>query len=195
MVSNYRLISWRKVLATAVLVAAVVGCSSVRPYESRASWVLRQNAVPQYFATYDVFYVYPAQSEESVWMSKAGASTLYDDAKHRLCEVLGKKVRVFSPCVRESAAVQDTAEALRHYLVSYHDEGRPFQVVVEGRDEAFVEALRKEMGKKFSAKNGFIALHREDRFDFGPELTRKLSDEVRQRAMCLTWGQPVKEEN
>lgn len=193
MILKHRLQSWRKVLATVALVAAVVGCSSVRPYESRASWVMRQNAVPQYFATYDVFYVYPAQNEETVWVSKAGATALYDDVKQRLCGTLGKKVRVFAPCLRESMAVVDAAESLRYYLANYHDAGRPFHVLIEGRDEAFAAAFQKEAGKRVTSKYGCVSLRSEERFDFGSKLTLELSEEVRQRALSLTWGQSVKE--
>lgn len=195
MTSDYRLILWRKVLTAVALTVAVVGCSSVRPYASRSSWVMRQNAVPQYFAAYDVFYVYPVQPEESVWASKAGATALYDDVKQRACGALGKRVRVFAPCVRESAAATDAAEALAHYLKSYHDAERPFHVLLEGRDEAFEAAFRKEAGKKLSEGTGFVSLQSAERFEFGPELTLQLSEAVRQRALTKTWGQSIREAN
>lgn len=49
------------IAAEVVLLAGIlVGCKTPpSPYVSVENWVIRQNAVPSYFADYDVLFLYP----------------------------------------------------------------------------------------------------------------------------------------
>ena len=111
----------------AAVASVFTGCISSQKkalYYSMDNWVIRQNAVPRYFAVYDVFYVYPTMLDNSrVTYLNWSKPPLYDDIynytstqtteifdtaanmKHKgeraASFEVGSKVRVFAPFVHQ----------------------------------------------------------------------------------------------
>lgn len=179
----------RVVASVAIAVGAMTltGCFAPSPYAYRDNWAFRQNAVPQYFSDFDAFYIHTKQVGETDWMEKAKAVEMYDIVKHTIQEPLGKKVRVFAPCVRESHAVEDAVAALDYYLDTYHDKGRFFVVLVDGRDSAFVEQFQEQASGLLKTGNGFIGSMSRDKLCLDHEATTSLWSAVRRRRMRSTW--------
>lgn len=109
-----------------VALSLLSGCSMFNKgvYYSIDNWVIRDNAVPRYFALYDVFYVYPSMIDnpeitylnwskgtisDMIYSFVTSQTTdIFDTAKqasHRdhaqRAEDVGRKVRVFSPFVHQ----------------------------------------------------------------------------------------------
>lgn len=168
------------------LVAAVsAGCSAPSPYSYMDNWAVRQNAVPRYFAAYDVFYVYPTllRDEDMTlmnWTRKDIAIQVYDYVKFQTIDVFGKKARVFAPFIHQldaesyarilenppedfvktelSVGILNTVEALQYYLKNYHSEGRPYILVGQGQGAVdLYEAMR--LCEKVTPENGFVAAY------------------------------------
>ncbi len=173
---------------TVLALVVLAGCGTP-PYEFRDNWAFRQNSVPQYFARYDVFYIYPKRFDEADWFDREVAIFLYDDVKHRIQGVFGKKVRVFSPLVHESKAAEECAEALEYYLDHYHDPQRPFIVLVEGRDDDFVEEFRDEASGVLKAKKGLVAFARTNDFSAETTWVESFSAAVRRRRILISWNE------
>lgn len=144
-----------RVVARAFVLALLAGCLTPRsPYFHVENWVVRQNAVPTYFAAYDVLFVAPG--EEPSATRRHGRVTAQTQA-------FGRGARVFAPVVRaapEAEAVRETAEAVRFYLQTYHPEGRPYVLV--GAGDAGARALAgalAELGSAVSPDDGLVAAY------------------------------------
>ena len=146
----------RGVGLAAILVAMAVGCAH-QPYVHVDTWLMRDNAVPQYFAKYDVFFIHRASSDWELHNSRMVA--LYDYLKLRVKEPFGRKVRVFAPLLHDDVAVEESELALSLYLDTFHDDGRPYAVLIEGRDEKFVTNFIDACESKMDRKNGFAFFH------------------------------------
>ena len=155
----------------AALVAALVaGCSTPpSPYCSVENWVIRQNAVPSYFAAYDVIYVYPAlarsadrRSDASADWSPAALSKLHDFISTRTEKAFGRKVRVFAPIIHrtgDEAAVRETQEAIRFYLENYHQPERPYVLVAHPSGADCLYAALESFDGLVSPRGGFVAAY------------------------------------
>lgn len=117
---------------------ALAGCSSKPgPYSNVDNWLIRQNAVPPYFAEYDVFY-----AARDLYVPVDYPVALYDYTYAQTVDKFGKKVRIFAPLLHDAADVETSVE---HYLDHYHGGKRHFVFVGEGKGG--------ELLKAFAAKN------------------------------------------
>ena len=171
-----------------------VGCASTpSPYFYVKNWVIRENAVPSYFAEYDLIFIYPriARSGDRLPDLPADRLTLsyaHDFAEYLTQEAFGKKVRVFAPVVHRTedslyarllaektedwddteaeAAIEEVVEVIRFYLKTYHAPKRPY--VLLGHDQGSVllyEAL-KELEGEVRPDDGFVAAYLPELPDF-----------------------------
>lgn len=183
--SRSRLLS---VLSVCAIALALSGCFGLSPYTWRDNWVIRQNDVPQYFADYDIFYVYAPRTDEAGWLERQPAIEMYDSVKRRVQEPFGKKVRVFCPCLRESEAVEDAVDALAFYLNTYHDPGRSFIVMIEGRDADFRARFRDEASGSLKPKVGCIGIADRDELVVDSDFVMRVGNAVRRRKIRATWN-------
>lgn len=139
----------------ALVLGLLAGCSTPpSPYSHVENWVVRQNAVPTYFAAYDVIFVAPGTEPSAT--RRYGRVTAQTQS-------FGRGARVFAPLVRavtEAESVRETAEAIRFYLETYHPEGRPYVFVGAGESgaRALAGAL-EELGTTVSPDAGFVAAY------------------------------------
>ena len=171
-----------------------VGCASTpSPYFYVKNWVIRENAVPSYFAEYDLIFIYPriARSGDRLPDLPADRLTLsyaHDFAEYLTQEAFGKKVRVFAPVIHRTedslyarllaektedwddteaeAAIEEVVEVIRFYLKTYHAPKRPY--VLLGHDQGSVllyEAL-KELEGEVRPDDGFVAAYLPELPDF-----------------------------
>lgn len=130
----------------AALALLIVGCNSARPYYNIDNWYVRQNAVPQYFARYDVFYLHP-----EFYVGMVQSISNHDYTVKYTSDLFGKKVRIFAPLCRKA---EDAEEALEWYLDNYHDSGRPFVFIGEGEGRKMLKPLIED-----SWKQGLVSYH------------------------------------
>ncbi len=173
-------------LLSAVLFALIAtGCSSVSPYDYMDNWVIRQNAVPGYFADFDVIYIYPSTVSNSKdlilnWKKEKYAEEIFEFTRFQTSEVFGKKVRIFAPFVHQTSeqeyqkltssnlegwrhtaianGIEDTIEAIRYYLKKYHTPGRPYILLGEGQGAVDLYYAMKEC-TDINTQNGFVAAY------------------------------------
>jgi hypothetical protein len=162
----------KRIIHLSVLAAGLsfAGCIGGRgPYYNVDSWYVRQNAVPQYFAPYDVFYMF---------------SEPYDDGKMSITnrdftvkqtELFGKKVRVFAPLCRDA---DDAETALDWYLDNYHDPDRPFVFLGEGEGAKLLEPLIDGARGK-GLVGSFLSEERTPDGFVTPELVDRINERVR----------------
>ena len=178
------------------ITAAVCGCSSPSPYEHRNNWVVRDNATPQYFADYDVFLLFTPKPERYDFANKEAISSLYDELYGNFVTNFGKKVRIFSPLLRQGSEINDAGLAIEQYLDHYHDPGRHYVILIEGRDAAFEREFRGELAKYLKPKYGFTLLKSEDKFNIDSNFTVRVGNAVYRRKIKATWGvDNLEEEN
>lgn len=181
----------RLALGAALAFGVAAGCSSPpSPYRSVANWAIRQNAVPSYFAAYDVLFIYPyvlcsADRGADAPSDRAAAAALHDCASFLTEEVFGRTARVFAPVVHRTAparfaaaaasadgvealraaaapSVRETVEAIRFYLKTYHEKGRPYVLLGHGQGAfCLYEALRRLDGE-IAPEDGFVAAYLPD---------------------------------
>ena len=97
---------------TAVVVLLASGCAT-SPYEFGTNWLIRENDIPQYYSTFDLFYIGKAP---------AGYGDTHDIqfnwTKTHTNDIFGRGVRVFAPVIPDSNA-ESVAAALKYYLNKY----------------------------------------------------------------------------
>ena len=171
-----------------------VGCSSTpSPYSYVKNWVIRENAVPSYFAEYDLIFIYPrlarsGDRQPDLPANRLTLSFAHDFSAYLTQEAFGKKVRVFAPVVHRTedsvyakllaektedwddteveVAIAEVVEVLRYYLETYHMEKHPY--VLLGHDQGSVllyEAL-KELEGEVRPDDGFVAAYLPELPDF-----------------------------
>lgn len=114
-----------------------VGCvSRPDPYSFVDNWLIRQNAVPPYFAEYDVFY-----AARELYEPVDYPVDLYDYAYAQTVEMFGKKVRIFAPLIHDAG---DVEAAVEHYLGHYHRGKRHFVFLGEGKGGELLKAYAEE---------------------------------------------------
>lgn len=156
------------------------------PYREFDSWALRQNAIPRYFAKFDVFYLAPTFREESSamenqWRYQQFREQLYNYSNFHLVQQGGNTIRFFVPFVHQlplaesrqallnspkenaanpklEAAIEDAVQAFRHYYHSYHRGNRPFFIAGQGQGALLAyEVLRR--CPEIRPENGFVAAY------------------------------------
>ena len=150
--------------AIVVLAMVVSGCSSISPYDYADNWLIRENDIPQYYSTFDLFYI-------------GEAPAIYGDThevqlnwvKTHTNDIFGNRVRVFAPAAypwNEEKAIA----ALQYYLDHFHQEGHPFVLMAEGKfADLLYQAIRENA--KVIPENGFIAAYL-------PDMTPKSTEEI-----------------
>lgn len=131
-------------LAGMVLVGA---CNVPKPYYAIDNWYIRNNARPQYFAKYDVFYYHPEYHH-------AGRMNItnHDFAVKQTTDLFGKKVRVFAPLCHD---LKDAQDAFDWYIDNYHDPEQPFVMLGEGEGGKMLLELLEDI----SNENSFVSAH------------------------------------
>ena len=170
-----------------VVAVATSGCSSVRvPYGHIENWIIRQNAVPCYFAEYDVIYIWPTIERSAVRDSdasfdKKAVSFRRDLVAFMTTDALGNKARVFAPIVHEmdkdlyasleeakqddwsetdaAPSVEEVVEVIRFYLETYHPEGRPYFLVGHGQGAMMIYEALKELDDEVTPEDGCVAVY------------------------------------
>ncbi len=175
----------KKTIFAVVLVLVLTGCSGVSPYSFMDNWVIRGNAVPAYFAEFDLIYIYPStvvNGKEKLldWNRNGYAGEIFEFSRFQTSEVFGGKVRIFAPFVRQTGeeeylaiasgdmkkwqdtllapGVNDTVNALRYYLDNYHTPGRPYILLGEGQGAVDLYYAMKECGS-VTPEEGFVAAY------------------------------------
>lgn len=187
--------SMKKIIQIAANVALfaglLAGCATPpSPYVSVENWVIRQNAVPAYFAAYDVIFLYPyigrsADRLPSVPSDRASAAYLHDFTAFVTQEPFGKKVRVFAPIVHRTkdgefaaltadegndgwlktaagASIRETIEAIRYYLTTYHQPGHPYILLGHAQGSLYLYEALREMSDEIRPEDGFVAAYLPD---------------------------------
>ena len=170
-----------------VVAVAASGCSSVRvPYGHIENWIIRQNAVPCYFADYDVIYIWPtiersAVRDSDVNFDKKAVSARRDLVSFMTTDALGNKARVFAPIVHEmnrdlyasleeaglddwsetdaAPSIEEVVEAIRFYLETYHPDGRPYVLVGHGQGSMMIYEALKELDDDVTPEDGCAAVY------------------------------------
>ena len=153
-------------LIAAAAVLFVSGCAT-SPYEYGTNWLIRENDIPQFYSTFDLFYIGKAP---------AGYGDTHDIqfnwTKTHTNDIFGRGVRVFSPEIQKPD-VDNVAQALEFYLDNFHKKGHPFVLLAEGRAaDLLYKAMQKTGG--LTVKNGFIAAYLPD---MTPKTAAQIADD------------------
>lgn len=143
--------------AVAVMLAVLATGCIYQPYGDVHTWLMRDNAIPQYFANYDIFFVHRAGFDWEIHDTRVVA--LYDSLKMNVKEPFGRHVRVFAPLLHDDVDIQESELALGYYLDTFHDDGRPFVIFVEGRDANFVTNFFDACESMLNRENGYAYFH------------------------------------
>ena len=175
-------------LVSFAAVVAASGCSTeVRvPYGHVENWIIRQNAVPCYFAEYDVLYIWPSVERSAVRDSdinfdKEAVSFRRDLVSFLTTDAFGNKARVFAPIVHEMdrdlyasleqagladwsetdarPSVEEVVEVIRFYLETYHREGRPYVLIGHGQGSLMIYEALKELDDEVTPEDGCVAVY------------------------------------
>ena len=173
-------------LAIASVVAGCLTSEPEVPYGHVDNWVIRQNAVPCYFAEYDVIYIWPYISrsgdrDSDLDSDKANAAFQRDLTDFMTVDAFGNKARVFAPiihrmksidyAIREAEAcddwsgteaapsVEEVVNAIRFYLKSYHPEKRPYVMIGHGQGSMLIYEALKVLGTEVSPQDGCVAVY------------------------------------
>lgn len=169
----------------AILALWMVSCATETPYSSMSGWVMRQNAIPRYFAPYDIFFIPPSvisarDDKPREWTRQKETERIYNFVYYQLSEQFGTKVRFFVPLIhhleREEAehyldappetfretpfepVIENTVEAFRYYLKNYHVPGRPFIIAGQGQGALAAYEMMKRC-HEITPENGFVAAY------------------------------------
>ena len=128
------------------------GCAIDSPYDYGDNWLIRENDIPLYYSTFDLFYIGKAPADYGV-----SHDVQFNWAHTHTNDIFGRGVRVFSPKVPQ-ADVENVTAALEYYLDHFHQKGHPFVLLAEGKAaELLYQAMRKCSG--ITVDNGFIAAY------------------------------------
>ncbi len=156
------------------------GCIGGRgPYYNIDSWYVRQNAVPQYFAGYDVFYMFP-ETYDSGKMSISNR-----DFAVKQTGLFGNKVRVFAPLCRDA---EDAETAFDWYLDNSHDPDRPFVFLGEGAGAKMLEPL-VDCARRNGLVGSYLVQERVPNGFVTQELVDQINERVREHLHRLEWGE------
>ena len=153
-------------LTAAAAVLLLNGCA-LSPYEYGTNWLIRENDIPQYHSTFDLFYIGKAPADYG-----DTHVVQFNWAKTHTNDIFGRGVRVFSPEIAKPD-VDNVAEALEFYLENFHKAGHPFILLAEGKA---ADVLYKAMLKtsNITVENGFIAAYLPDMM---PKTAAQIADD------------------
>lgn len=141
---------YRFLIAASVL--TLFGCAMESPYDYGDNWLIRENDIPQFYSTFDLFYIGKAPS-----IYGESHDVQFNWAHTHTNDIFGRGVRVFSPKLRQPDA-ENVAEALEYYLTHFHQTGHPFVLLGEGKAaELLYQAMLECSG--VTVDNGFIAAY------------------------------------
>ena len=167
------------------LLLFTVSCGAPNPYSTMDGWILRQNAIPRYFAEYDIFLIPPSLFEEGetddpAWSKQKENERIYNFVHCQISEYFGRKVRFFVPQVHRlsrseagkilvsppeewestefSYAIHNTLESFKFYYKNYHCIKRPFIIIGYGQGAAAAYEMMKRM-PEIRPENGFVAAY------------------------------------
>lgn len=164
---QYRQIVLTAATATAVALLCSAGCSTVSPYDYADNWLIRENDIPQFHATYDLFYLGEAPTGYGNTRRDC-----FNWAKTHTSDTFGNRVRVFAPRI-SNPDVKKTVAALQYYLDHFHQKNHPFILLAEGKfADLIYQAMRKVSG--LSVENGFVAAYLPD---MTPRSTNEIADD------------------
>ena len=183
------------ILSLCTLACLFTSCATP-PYEYMDNWIIRQNAVPRYFADFDVIYIVPTmfQNPDHIhmnWSKPPLAQDVCDYIKTITTDVFSNKARIFAPFIHQveyksfmewlpllplddyedtslEAGINDTLAAMEYYFKHFHASKRPFIIIGHGQGaiDAY-EAMKRCSDIK--PENGFVAAY----FVGIPRLTRQ----------------------
>lgn len=145
------------IVAVMAVLFACCGCTSLSPYDYAENWLIRENDIPKYYSTFDLFYIgkVPADYGDTHEIQ-------FNWTKTHTNDIFGRGVRVFAPNFHK-LEVQYVRDALQYYLEHFHTEGHPFVLLAEGKDaDLLYEAMQEVSG--LTAQNGFVAAYLPDMF-------------------------------
>ena len=83
------------VMAAMICAAMFSGCSSVSPFDYGNNWLIRENDIPQFYSTFDLFYIGKAPAEYG-----DNHDIQFNWTKTHTNDIFGRGVRVFAPEIR-----------------------------------------------------------------------------------------------
>ena len=164
----------------------LAGCGTPSPYSYVKNWVIRANAVPSYFAEYDVIFIYPRISRSADRLpdlppDRVTLSFVHDYAAFVTEEAFGKKARVFAPVIHRTEdsvfarllaegtddwmetearpSIDETVEAIRFYLENYHEERRPYILLGHDQGSILVYEAVKRLEGTVRPDDGCVAVY------------------------------------
>lgn len=173
-------------LVTLVGLIFLVGCNTVDrrptdPYYIITNWYVRENARPQYSATFDVFYLHPA-----LYDSEEISQKNLDYTMNNTSYVFGKEARIFAPLCHD---LEDCKRAFQWYYNNYHSPKRPIVFIGEGEGAKLLEALLSK-----SKPDGMVLAKLSPEKVEGnyvtPEMVAEIDEEVRKYLYAMKWNTP-----
>ena len=173
-------------LAVAGVLAGCWTSSPEIPFGYVENWVIRQNAVPPYFAEYDVLYVWPyisrsGERDSDLDTDKARASFQRDLTDYMTVDAFGNKARVFSPIIHRMnpalydiyeaeeladwsgteacPSVEEVVDAVKYYLKTYHPAKRPYVIIGHGQGSMMVYEALKKLRRHVTPQDGCVAVY------------------------------------
>ena len=174
----------------ALVVAGVLaGCwtsSPDIPFGYVENWVIRQNAVPCYFAEYDVIYIWPyisrsGERDSDLDTDKANASFQRDLTDYMTVDAFGNKARIFAPIIHRMnpalydiheaeelddwsdteawPSVKEVVDAISFYLDVYHPANRPYVLIGHGQGSMLIYEALKRLRWRVSPRDGCVAVY------------------------------------
>lgn len=154
-------------MVTMICAVMFSGCSSVSPFDYGNNWLIRENDIPQFYSTFDLFYIGKAPAEYG-----DTHDIQFNWTKTHTNDIFGRGVRVFAPEIR-NPDVENVAEALEYYLEHFHLDGHPFILLAEGHyADLLYGAMQKVSG--ITVENGFIAAYLPD---MQPKTAAEIADD------------------
>ena len=115
----------RRAFLPVLLAAALAGCKSHSPYRYADNWLINEAAIRPFAVPADVFYV-----QGALYHNIANGSLMFSYAQSEVGNGKFNGVaRVFSPLIANEG---DVAQAMKWYLINFHQRKRPFFFIGEG---------------------------------------------------------------
>jgi len=165
-------------LTAASLLLTVTACSSISPYDYGSNWLIRENDIPQFYSSFDLFYIGKAPAEYG-----DTHDIQFNWTKTHTNDIFGRGVRVFAPVIPDSNT-ESVAAALKYYLNKYHKPGHPFILLAEGSAaDLLYAAMQKTDG--ITVKNGFVAAYLPD---MKPKTAEQIAEDFHWDALKAATG-------
>ena len=84
-------------MVTMICAVTFSGCSSLSPFDYGNNWLIRENDIPQFYSTFDLFYIGKAPAEYG-----DTHDIQFNWTKTHTNDIFGRGVRVFAPEIRKA---------------------------------------------------------------------------------------------